>query len=336
MILNRRNLALLKNAYNIYGRSNDSLEDDFKRFEFYEQLNFKWKKENFVISFKENFFSLLMVSLLINSCKDENIKNYSKLITCIRQIITSTDNIIDAEDKGVVFIDEISNTVVKNTLLTMASQNILEKISVELTGDNTISRAIINKIYKIAAAESKRDEEQYELYPTPDYVKNIIHEGIGGELLEISMLAPKIIEKNQSIEGYSKGLFNIGMGLQSLDDLCDIEEDLRENKVNYAVAKLIKDGYSLNILKQNPTIQVEDDFIKNYLSEVLKDTLKGFDLLIASGFPLTRGDIDILLKHLFKIRGLDKFWKMLKVLKVKGESNEKDINNSYSAVSSSN
>lgn len=324
MILNRRNLALLKNAYHIYNESNESLEEDFKRFEFYKQMNFKWKKESFVISFKENFFSLLMVSLLLNSCRDKNIKNYSKIITCIRQIITSTDNILDAEDKGVIFIDEISNTVVKNTLLTMASQNILEEISVELTGDNTISRAIINKIYKIALAESKRDENQYAVYPSPYYVKNVIHEGIGGELLEISMLTPKIIEKSKSIEGYCKGLFKIGMGLQSLDDLCDIEEDLRENKINYAVSKLIKEGYSLNNLKENSTIHMEDDFIKSYLSEVLKDTLEGFDLLIASGFPLTKDDIDILLKHLFKIRGLDKYWKVLRKVKMR-KSNEKTI-----------
>lgn len=313
MLLNRSNLILLKKAYNIYEQSNDSLEEDFKKFEFYKQMSFKWKKENFLISFKENFFSLLMISLLLNGCKNKNIINYSKLITCIRQIITSTDNIIDAEDKGVVFIDEINNTVVKNTLLTMVSQNILEEVSIDLIGDNTISREIINKIYKIAAAESKRDEEQYAVYPDPDYIKNIIHEGIGGELLEISMLAPKIIEGTERIEDYCKGLFKIGMGLQSLDDLCDIEEDLRENKVNYAVSKLIRNNYSLVLLKRNPVVTLEDDFTKDYLSEVLKDTLEGFDLLISSGFPLTRDDIDTLLKHLFKIRGLDKFWKLLKV-----------------------
>ena len=307
MILNRKNLVLFKKAYNIYEKSNDSIEEDFKRFEFYEKMKFKWKRENFIISFKENFFSLLMISLLLNSCKEKNIENYSKLITCIRQIITSTDNIIDREDKGIIFIDEIKNIVVKNTLLTMVSQNILEEISYKLTGDNTVSRAIVNKIYKIAAAESKRDEEHYEIYPTPGYIKNIIHKGIGGELLEISMLAPKIIEKTKMIEEYSKGLFNIGMGLQSLDDLCDIEEDLRENKVNYAVSKLIEDGYSLTSLKENSKIIFKDDFIKSYLSEVLKDTLEGFDLLISNGFPLTRDDIDLLLKHLFKIRGLDRF-----------------------------
>lgn len=310
MILSNINIKLFKEAYHVYNKTNNSLEEDFKGFEFYREIDFKWRRENFFRSFKNNFFSLLMTSLLVRGCRKENIVTYSKIISCIRQIITSTDNIIDREDKGIIFIPEIKNNVVKNVLLTMASQNLLEDYSLKLCGSNSISREIINRIHRIALSESKRDEEQYLLYPTPEYIKDTIHRGIGGELLEISMIAPKMMENSEVLENFSRGLFKIGMGLQALDDLCDIEEDLVDNKVNYAVSKLILAGNSLEELKNNPGIVPDDSFITDYTKEVLEDTLEGFKYLRENGFPLTKGDVDALLKHLFKIRGLDKFYKL--------------------------
>ncbi|GLI55071.1 hypothetical protein PM10SUCC1_05860 [Propionigenium maris DSM 9537] len=310
MILSNINIKLFKEAYHVYNKTNSSLEEDFQGFEFYNDIDFKWRRENFLKSFKNNFFSLLMTSLLIKGCGRENIVIYSKVISCIRQIITSTDNIIDKENKGIIFIPKIKNNVVKNVLLTMASQNLLEDYSVKLCGGNSISREIINRIHRIALAESKRDENQYILYPTPEYIRDTIHRGIGGELLEISMIAPKMMENSEVLGGFSKGLFKIGMGLQALDDLCDIEEDLLDNKVNYAVSKLILAGDSLEELKKNPGIVPDDSFITAYTKEVLEDTLEGFKYLRENGFPLTKGDVDILLKHLFKIRGLDKFYRL--------------------------
>lgn len=310
MVLSKTNIKLFKESYNVYNKTTKSLEEDFQGFEFYDDMNFKWRREDFLSSFKNNFFSLLMTSLLIKGCGKKNIVIYSQIISCIRQIITSTDNIIDKEDKGILFIPNIKNNVVKNVLLTMASQNLIEDYSVKLCGNNSISKEIINRVHKIAISESKRDEEQYVVYPTPEYVKNIIHSGIGGELLEISMVAPKMIENSKVLENFSKGLFKIGMGLQALDDLCDIEEDLLENKVNYAVSKLILAEKSIEELKENPDIVPDDSFIAAYTKEVLDDTLEGFKYLRQNGFPLTKGDVNILLKHLFKIRGLHKFYKL--------------------------
>ena len=310
MALSKINIKLFKEAYHVYNETNRFLELDFQRFEFYSDMNFKWRKENFLSSFKNNFFSLLMTALLIKGCQKRNIIIYSQMISCIRQIITSTDNIIDKEDKGIVFIPNIKNNVVKNILLTMASQNLLEEYSLKLCDSNKVSKEIINRIHKIAVSESKRDEAQYSVYPTPEYVKNNIHSGIGGELLEIAMIAPKMIENSNVLEEFSKGLFKIGMGLQALDDLCDIEEDLLEDKVNYAVSKLILEGESLEELKGNPNIELKDSFITDYTKEVLSETLEGFKYLRENGFPLTKRDIDSLLKHLFKIRGLSEFYKL--------------------------
>lgn len=308
MILNKDNILLFKKSHRIYNKTNASLEDDLRGFEFYGGMEFKWREENFLQSFKENFFTLLMISLLLKGCRGENIVAYSKIISCIRQIITSTDNIIDREDKGIMFFREMKNRVVKNTLLTMVSQNIIEKASVELM-DSNVSREIINKIHRIAQAESKRDEEQYVTYPKPEYVKEVIHRGIGGELLEISMTAPRLVEGGLRLENYSKGLYKIGMGLQALDDLCDVDEDMREGKVNYAVAKLISEGYPLRELKKTGGIELDDEFKKSYIREVLGDTVEGFGILRENGFPLSKGDVNLLLKHLFKIRGLEEYWR---------------------------
>ncbi len=307
MLLNKKNILLFKDAYRAYNKTNKLIEEDLKEFQYFNNIELKWKKENFISSFKNNFFSLLMTSLLLKSCKKENVSDYLKVITCIRQCVTSTDNIIDNEDKGVIFIDNMNNRVVKNTLITMTSQNILEATSVKLVGDGSISREVLNTIYRIAQAESKRDGEQYLRYPSSEYVRDVIHSGIGGELLEIAMVAPNLNEPSKKLENFSKGLFEIGMALQALDDLCDIDEDIKEKKINYAAAKLIESGYKLSQL-ENSTYEIRDEFNSEYLDEVLTRAYKGFDYLIENGFPLKKEDVRFLLKHLFKIRGLGDLW----------------------------
>lgn len=248
-----------------------------------------------------------MTSLLIESCERKNLIEYLKIITCIRQCVTSTDNIIDFEDKGVIFIDNTKNTVVKNILTLMISQNLLEESSINLIGDNSISKELLNTIYQIANSESKRDREQYLVYPSSNYIKDIIHNGIGGKLLEVALVAPELVEPSEKLEAFKKGIFKIGMALQALDDLCDIKEDIKEGKINYAVAKLLEDKWSIESLYTN-IHKIKESFYKEYLDEVLKEAYKGFDCLIENGFPLQKKDVKFLLRHLFKIRGLNELW----------------------------
>jgi len=321
LLKNKELIELFHSSYNIYLESNTSLKEDYSKYSFSQDLNYKWEGENFLESFKNNFFSLLMASIILKVSKDkENSISYVKVLSCLRQIITSTDNIIDKEEKGLIFLKNIDNLVVKNTLINIATQEIMSSTLKGLKSDLNLNNEIIAKIYNIACGESLRDEKLYDGYPSSDYITQKIHRGIGGELLELSLITPKLVEGREIVEKYSKGLFKIGMSLQALDDLCDIQEDLSDNKVNLAVARLIeeegikKEDLSFNIINTSQSLEGHiNTFIKRYLDETILTAVEGFMVLKENGYPITFLDIKLLLKHLFKVRGLEKFWKLVNI-----------------------
>jgi len=314
---NKEFLKLIKESYKIYTIANKEIHEDFQTYNFYENLSFGWKKENISSSLKNNFFSLLMTSILIKGAKQENIKEYVKIITYIRQIVTSTDNIIDKEEKGIITLKNISNPIVKNVLVLMAVQELLSDSIKVLTDDKKISKVIINSIYGVAESESNRDFDYSNKYPTSEYVFDKVHKGIGGELLELSLRVPIAIENTKTLKEYSKGLFHIGIALQGLDDFCDMKEDFQEGKLNYALAKLLEeeikqDEVTDELLDEILSLDIYTEFSRRYLKEIIVRAKKGFKTLEELGYPLGDRETTLLLKHLFKIRGLKKLWTLVK------------------------
>ncbi len=167
----------------------------------------------------------------------------------------------------------------------------------------------------------------YGIYPSTEYVINEIHKGIGGELLELSLCVPKTLEFSDKLSFYSKGLFKIGMALQGLDDLCDMKEDYKDGKVNLAIAKLIEDKkYSFRELQKvsfDEILEGDKDFVRIYLNIIGKKLFEGFNILQENGYPLGISDLKFLMRFLFKIRGLENFWK---IIETDLSSNEK-VNN---------
>lgn len=108
--------------------------------------------------------------------------------------MTSTDNIIDDENKGQILIRSLKNNMVSNSLVMLTCQNFLTKECLKINeGKDVAVKKIFDKIYLIAVSESLRDESQYLEYPSQKYISEKIHSGIGGELLKISLVAPLVI-----------------------------------------------------------------------------------------------------------------------------------------------
>ena len=172
---------LLMNAFKILGKAQNEIENDFKNFKFTKELEIDFKNINFKESFKKNFFTLLIISILLESkVSKKHIISYSKIITYLRQIVTSTDNIIDNEDKGLIFIKSLKNKMVSNSLIMLTCQNFLTKECLELSeGKDIAAKKIFDKIYLIAMSESLRDKSQYLEYPNEKYILEKIHSGIG-------------------------------------------------------------------------------------------------------------------------------------------------------------
>jgi hypothetical protein len=243
---------------------------------------------------------------------------YGELIFCLRAIITATDNIIDNEEKGVIFISKVDNKIVENTLLILIMEHIMRDVLEELDSTKASSHMIfiLNKIYSIAESESVRNINLYENYPKEDYIINHIHKGIGGELLQLSLWIPTLIEQNQILDKYSKALFYIGMSLQALDDLCDMQEDYDNKKINLAISGLKYNFFDNidNLFSKDSSKLIYEfpKFYKDYVSICIDKAMCGFRQFARCGYPLKEKEALILLEYLFELRGIKELWDISK------------------------
>lgn len=302
---------LIKDSYKIYIKAENSIKKRIELFSYSKEISFMSTEGNFLESYKKNFFTFLMISILKHSkIEEDRLVKYGEIIICLRTIITCTDNIIDNEKKGLVFLNSIKNTIVNNTLLLMTFQNILTNISKELTTEIDSINFILDKIHFVAKSEGLRDRNLYDSYPNSDFLIKEIHSGIGGELLNLSLWFPSILEKDFN-KNYMEALFEIGMSLQALDDLCDMQEDYEAGKVNLGISILLEKDSSLNdftdLEKSYP------DFFKIYLNDCIHRALKGFEILENLNYPINKDLSFFILKHLFKLRGLEKYWNFNKI-----------------------
>ncbi|BBA53251.1 hypothetical protein FV113G1_P10520 (plasmid) [Fusobacterium varium] len=296
-------INLLKKSNNLYLKILQELENDYNSFNFKNSIIFSYSGL-FLINFKKNFFTLLMISILIKSkLNEKQVISYGKIIFCLRSIVTSTDNIIDNENKNITKINDIPDIVTNNIFNLMIHQNIINNEIKSKNCSSIVFKELLEKLFYIAKSESLRNISLYKKYPSTDTIEKNIHEGIGGELLQLSLRIPLLLEENSFLKSYNEGLFHIGMALQALDDLTDIEEDDKTGKVNLATAFLYN---SLN----------KEDSINNYLITALEKALYGFQIFEKIGYPIDRKTAIFLLKKLFKIRGVDfKYLKVFNLLK---------------------
>lgn len=312
----------IKNAHKNYSKVEKSIEKRLGSFAYSKDFYFPNKNISFIESYKRNFFTFLMLSMIENlGIKRERLIKYGEVIFCLRTIITSTDNIIDNESKGIVFLKNIDNSVVNNTLLLMTVQNILTDILMELGDkDGKAMMFILNKIHSIAQSESLRDAGLYKEYPHGDFVREKMHGGIGGELLQLSLWAPTMLEKDLDLIGdYNTALYDIGMALQALDDLCDMKEDYDTDKINLGIAKL-NSMYNIDIKNDFDSFDKEEfkekysEFYGDYVDECIETALRGFSKLESLGYPIKEKESLVLLKYLFELRGIKELWEKSKYI----------------------
>ena len=162
---------LIKDSYKTYIKAENSIKKRIELFSYSKEISFVSTEGNFLESYKKNFFTFLMISILKHSkIEEERLVKYGEIIICLRTIITCTDNIIDNEKKGVVFLTNIKNTIVNNTLLLMTFQNILTNISKELTTEIDSINFILDKIHFVAKSEGLRDRNLYDSYPNSEFL----------------------------------------------------------------------------------------------------------------------------------------------------------------------
>jgi len=268
--------------------------------------------------FERNFFSILMLSIFQNLDIDENkIINYGLSLHSLRGIVTASDNIIDNENKGFVDIHILKNRILKNSMLSIICQNILnnniDKLAKTPKEKNSMIYSYTNALYQVALGESKR--ELKDSIESPDKIIEDIHKKIGGELLQLAFVLPMIADNSKNLSKAREGIFEIGIALQILDDLCDLKEDLLEEKKNYLFSHIL---YHNNIsFNELVNLSKEDEFLKDSRFEKsyhegiilsIDKALKGFSLLKESGYPINSKESKYILEFMFNNRGLNSSW----------------------------
>lgn len=311
LISNIKLSKLLLSSANILKEIHGSIKQDFSNFKFKDELIFGFSNKGYSEIFKRNFFTLLMLSVLLESkLSKDKVISYGKIIFLLRQIVTSTDNIIDVEDKGDIKFKNLTNIIVKNNFLSLMCQDLLTKECLKVSNGNLeLSNKILEELYSIAFSENLRDSHLYTSYPDSKFILNKIHSGIGGKLLEISLVAPNYIENNSQINNFSSGLYEIGMSLQAIDDLFDIQEDIDANKINLALGKFLEENIDIS---EADFHSLDDTFSKKFLEKIVESAYHGFFILSNNGFPISHCDAKQMLKKLFKLRGLEQYVEIIK------------------------
>ena len=273
--------------------------------------------------FERNFFSILFLSLFIalDIPKVRRLR-YGVILHCLRTVVTSADNILDGEQKGAVVLEENrSNPVLKNILLTLMSQMIISQTVREIVDNGEeakwIETRLLDCLDSVAAGESVTSMRGRDRIASPEELIRAVHEKIGGELLRLALVVP--IENETTLREpmrlAEKGILAIGVALQMLDDVVDLEEDLRAEKTNLLASWIIHHTQEITWPQLReletggcfPTHRYES-LRMEVINQAIEKALEGFGYLTQSGYPVKRNQAISVLKIMFRLRGLENEW----------------------------
>ena len=197
---------------------------------------------------ENNFFSaLFLYSYYRAGIKSERRVLYSAINQCLRGMVTGCDNILDDEYKRTLETSLPKNgTKFRSVLDIMVSDHVLFELSLDAFEDRERILAL-NAISLRSLIESGCQEASEEggiagILP-PGRVLENIHHYKTGILFNCPWAIPSEAENtdNGIKKRLKESLYNIGMGCQIMDDMADLENDIKTKHHNY-VASLIHHG----------------------------------------------------------------------------------------------
>jgi len=281
---------------------------------------------NSIKYFEKNFFSMLFLSIFKSlKIPYDRIMLYGMVLHSLRIIITCTDNILDSESKGPVFLNAgLDNNILNNTMLSLLSYRVMGQSIRELTNNGSladdIESRILDSICSIGKGESVT--KLIDVMPCPEEITETIHQKIGGELLRLALIAPLEAETkiSESLTCMESGILYIGNALQMLDDLTDVSEDVLNSKINYFASWIIhkeEDGLkTLSDITQSANEENLNFSLKypnsasSVIDRAIELALEGFEMLSRGGYPVNSSQATEILKIMFGLRGLSDEWEL--------------------------
>lgn len=318
-----RLFALLNQALREHRQVEDLFAERVQQSRFVSTIHQPYRHLPLAGYFERNFFSILFQSIFISlNIPLARRLRYGEILHALRTLVTSADNILDKEQKGAVLLGHSeAGPVLKNILLILLSQTMIGRMIRELTENPEkaaeVENTLLDSLESIAAGESITSMQGKAEIPPPDELLRTVHEKIGGELLCLALAAPLKLETalQEPLQIAKQGVLAVGVALQMLDDVVDLEEDLRAEKTNLLASWIVHraraaDWKQLRKLVRSDAFSIEPyEPIKiDLMSAAIEKAMFGFSRLAQAGYPVKQKQTRLILKVLFRLRGLEKEW----------------------------
>jgi hypothetical protein len=281
-----------------------------------------------------NFFSLLLISSYRALGMTEEQQRWLGAINhSVRSIVTAADNILDGEDKPVLalrFPEGASRF--RSCLGLLAWSAALERVVAQgvhigsLHPDQvpTAVERLLALLIEVGAVEAE-EEAGVDIVIPPDEVVERIHEHKGGSLLGLAWVVPLLVlegdEREPRAQRMAAGIHAIGLALQHVDDVTDLELDVAARGHNLLQSTIFHHGSEdeRTHLEAMRSGMLSDTYrsvcvasIGSVVARALSTAQRGFSLLEQAGYPLTEAKAMALLEMLFEVRGEAALWQAAK------------------------
>ncbi len=205
---------------------------------------------------EKNFVSYLFLYSFFKAGISESRRIlYATVNQCLRAMVTGCDNLLDDEYKMVLDTDlpeegarfrSVLDIMVSDRVLFDTLNNGCEKKQISRSQVSAASSESLRALAKCGAQEAS-EESGIKNIILPEKVLSDVHHYKTGLLFKSPWAVPSIIENMDpgKISKITDALYKIGIGCQILDDMVDLEMDIRMKRHNY-VASLIWHGESID------------------------------------------------------------------------------------------
>jgi hypothetical protein len=275
-----------------------------------------------------HFFSLLLLSAYRSlGLDDDQLRWLAAVNHGVRSVVTAADNLLDGEDKPVLalrFPPEAERF--RSCLGLLAWSATLERLvglgvplgSLRPEQVPTAVEKLLALLIEVGAVEAEEEGGVSTIIP-PDEVVSRIHEHKGGSLLGLAWVVPlEVLAGEPRAAMMARGIHLIGLALQHVDDVTDLEQDITARGHNLLQSEIFHRGDEderthLEALRagllSGTYRSVCHASVGRVVVRALETARQGFSLLEQAGYPLTEDEAMGLLETLFEVRGEGALWR---------------------------
>jgi hypothetical protein len=272
---------------------------------------------------ERNFFSILFLSVYASlGLPQDRRRLYGLILHSVRGLVTAIDNILDLHTKGPVTVSMGSGVVMPNVFLLLLEDQILAGLIDEAAPDSSAEAArvgLMRALFDIAREESG-EEAKVEAALPPEEVLESVHAFRGGRLLELAFVVPAHCETDLEweIAAARSAVHRIGLGLQMLDDVTDLGEDVRRRNHNFLRSWIVHVGpdgamSDEQLLAAAPGRLAAPEVTfplatAEVVGRAVTEAVDGFAALNELGHPIDRAAALEIVRLMFGLRGLSRLW----------------------------